>query len=644
MCGITGYYAYQSTLPSKNILHSFTDSLSHRGPDGRGDYFSPTTSLYFGHRRLKILDLSAKGTQPLSYINQRFWITYNGEIYNFLELKTELEQKGYIFKSDTDTEVILASYLEWGPSCLNRFNGMWSFAIWDEKEKKLFLARDRFGVKPLLYYLDKKVLAFASELKAFFSLPLNLSFDYQQISNAISHPSLFEARKESLVENIYKLPAGHYALFDAFSSLKIVKWWDTMDHVSPCKAAFSEQTAEFLSLFTDACKVRMRSDAPLATALSGGLDSSSVFSMIHHLLKNRNSISRAPIDCNSAYVAIYSNSQHNEYKYAKELVEELNAPHQPFEIKSDHLISLFDQVLYSLENIFDLPVGPWLLYKQYKKNGHKISLDGHGADELLGGYFHHIQTALFKSCFPIFRKKTFQDLFQILQKYYENSQQKTSIYSGLKAPVLSYLNSSSPFSGLMKILLTLKKKIKPSFSPMDCLQISPNIFLLPNRSRLDDLLFFDFHQGTLPAILRNFDRCSMAHGVEIRAPFLDWRLVTYAFSLPTESKIANGYTKRILREAVKGIVPDSIRLRKSKIGFANPLKDWFQKPLSTFLLDSVNSQEFIESPVWEGKKIRNDLAKAYNNKEFSKFQRYWEFLQAHRLMALLKNQKNHSFQ
>ncbi|MCW3078456.1 MAG: hypothetical protein JWO32_3065, partial [Bacteroidetes bacterium] len=278
MCGIAGIYYLNQQAVNTEDLTRFTDSMKHRGPDGSGYELYANNSLGLGHRRLSILDVSEAGKQPMHYLG-RYAITYNGEVFNFVEIKNELTTKGYQFSTQTDTEVILAAYHEYGTDCLLKFNGMWAFAIWDKKEQTLFLARDRYGVKPLHYvYLPGKLFAFASETIAFKHLEgFTRSFDEQNLVTAIQSSSYIEASGKTIFKSIQQLLPGHQASISANKELNIKRWWNTADHLVTVESDYARQVEAFKELFFNACKIRMRSDVTIASALSGGLDSSSVY-------------------------------------------------------------------------------------------------------------------------------------------------------------------------------------------------------------------------------------------------------------------------------------------------------------------------------------------------------------------------------
>jgi asparagine synthase (glutamine-hydrolysing) len=655
MCGITGIYNYNTKDVSDIEFDLFVDSLKHRGPDGRGTYKDKDVFCRLGHRRLSILDLSDAGIQPLSYFNERYWITFNGEIYNFIELKEELKNLGYSFKTNTDSEVILASFLQWKEDCQLKFNGMWAFAIWDSKKKELFLSRDRFGVKPLYYYIDNNRIVFSSETKSFWHLEcLNISFDPQMITNVLHDANIWEASEKSLIKNINRLKAGHCFFFSKHKGLKIIKWWETVDHLIEVPKDETDVIEQFKQLFYDSCNKRMRSDVPIGNSLSGGLDSSSVVCAISQILNDR-TIKKDRILNNQQQIfsAIYPNTSQDESIFAQMVSKHIDAKLITYEINEKKVVDNIDYLMNSFGEIFDLPIGPWLIYKQFRENNCCISIDGHGADELLGGYHHQVNNLMNNAIFKYKNYAMFKNFYKTLSDLYisSNDFKKSYNYSYL---IKDLLRSKSSNNSFYKILIKIYSKFKNlkklnfnseniiSLNHSEWLNLKPQTYnyldsLNTNEAylKLDDLnqiLYQDFHYKTLPVILRNFDSCSMAHGVEIRSPFLDWRLVSFVFSLNQNYKIDKGFTKLLLRNAMKGIIPDDIRIRKNKIGFANPIFEWIGSGLKPYILDNISSQSFLSSSIWNGLKIKKHVENCYKIKNYKGIYNYWLCIIANNLI------------
>jgi len=524
MCGIAGILNFNGQPVDSSELDRLTDALNHRGPDGRGTYIDG--SLGIGHRRLAILDLSDAGRCPMPYggsDGKRYWITYNGEVYNFLELRSELEQLGHRFRSQSDTEVILAAYAQWGEDCLLRFNGMWAFAIWDSLEKKLFLARDRFAIKPL-YYLPTHRFVFAAELKAFLALDgFSPAINEQIIPQLIKGSQAYEGiTEQTVMQGVRRLLGGYSLSIDAQGKGVMKKWWETRNHIPQIPVKYEDQVEQFRELFFDAVRIRMRSDVPVGTCLSGGMDSSSVASSMAWLhQKKKQGLERCTQDWQHTFVASFPGSKIDERDYADEVAHHISAKPHYWIFDNDEALSHIVDSLWAMEDVYcGIAVPVWCIYRELRRNNIIVSLDGHGGDELLVGYTWYLDW------------------------------------------IMSQVNQN---------------------------------------------LYNDFHLTLLPSILRNYDRCSMAHGIEVRMPFMDWRLVTFAFGLPAESKIGAGYTKRVLRDAMTGIMPERVRKRINKIGFNSPMIEWFNGGMSQMIHKIVNHRLWLESPFWEGPKLRDHV-------------------------------------
>ena len=508
MCGIAGIFDTRGVVPLETIQR-FTDALTHRGPDGRGIHIDRGVAL--GHRRLAILDPRPEGNCPMEYVTpqgRHIWITFNGEVYNFIEIRKDLELEGWHFKTNTDTEVIAASWGRWGAECLSRFNGMWAFAIWEPDTGELTLSRDRFGVKPLYFTTNSHRLAFASEAKAFLELSdFSPALDPEAAMVSLTQGYSYEGCTDRyLLKSVHRLPAGHFLRITTRGEITTQRWWDTASHIPQVPDTFEEQVEQFREIFLDAVRIRMRSDVPVGSCLSGGIDSSSVVSSMA-LLHSRGGLGeRVPDDWRQTFVASFPGTALDERLYAEEVIRATGARPYIWNFDPDEAISLIPQSVWSLEDVYGgLTVPVWCIYREMRRAGTVVSLDGHGGDELLLGYGWYLDWLVRDA--------------------------NTKLYN-------------------------------------------------------------DFHYSLLPAILRNYDRCSMAHGIEVRMPFMDWRLVTYCFGLPALSKAGGGFTKRVLRAAMRGIAPASILDRRTKIGFNSPMIEWFNGGLGQ-LLESLSHH-----PLW----------------------------------------------
>ena len=651
MCGITGIWNIKGEFINKGMFDQFTDSLAHRGPDGRGVYFDPKCSLALGHRRLAILDLSSSGHQPMSYANGRYWITYNGEIYNFLELREELEASGHYFISHSDTEIILAAYIQWGEDCQLRFNGMWAFAIWDSRERTLFLSRDRFGIKPLHYISTDRYFAFASEMKAFLVLDCyDYAIDHDILAETLSNINGLEGSEHTILRGVKHLIGGHCLKMRKGSKPDIRRWWNTLDHLVEPPVRFEDQAEHFRELFIDSCRLRMRSDVPLATSLSGGLDSSAVLCTMHSIGQHQGFTK----DWQKAFVACFPGTELDEQQYARQVIEATKAIPVYTEIKIEDCIPRLEKIVYQLEDInWVFLAGLWKNYKTMRDNGIVVSMDGHGSDELLGGYHFIIEDEMRNALSPWPKLGHYLELKKILEGFTGGS---NPIRPSLIKDLLILMCRHKQWPLVMKALYPLRsvyRFLKRGHSAPDSfishfikeqkLKLHEKMLEkdeLAGLSHLNRNLYAYFHDTVLPSILRNFDRASMAHGVEIRMPFMDWRIVCFGFSLPDESKIGGGYAKRILRESMRNIIPDQIRLRTNKIGFTSPMDKWFKGPLRGFLLDSVNSRNFLLSDIWDGSALKNFVELSLEKQDYSSLERAWPFLNAHLLVKQFDLQRS----
>lgn len=637
MCGITGIWNLNRKPVVENEIECFNNTLFHRGPDGFGIYTESETGLALGHRRLSIIDLSEAGKQPMSFNDQNLIITFNGEIYNFIELRNQLVKKGYIFNTRTDTEVILAAYKEWGQNCVDKFNGMWAFAIWDKSKKELFLSRDRFGVKPLYYtYTPGELFAFSSESISFSKLAgFQKKMDNVNLSINLRNPFYLEAIGETIYGSIKKLKPGHNITLSMNYSLKERMWWSTAEHLIDLPQSYDEQVDQFKDLLMDSCKLRLRSDVPVGIALSGGLDSSSIYSTIK-LIADQNNIDLKylPNEWQTAFIASFPGTEMDEKKYADEVVKYTNG--KAVYICPDEK-NIADSIYYQTKAedfIYLSPPVVHSIYREMRNNGIKVSLDGHGADEMLFGYADMIfewawneknetnskdlQTAW--AGFNSNLNNTVEKIFQNRNTLQEKSICRV-LYEKLIPDTLKEFYREKQYNRRRQNSFITKYSIlKKNWDFVDSKGKSLD-YSIPYRK---------FHIDSLPTLLRNWDRASMQHGVEIRMPFMDWRLVTYVFSLPGGSKVRNGYSKSILRDAVKNQLPESIRLRKNKIGINAPMVEWFNGPMSGFISDAVSSQSFLKSDVWNGPLLRSRIEKLCKEKSWNQAvcNDLWPFINA----------------
>ncbi|MDI1355073.1 MAG: asparagine synthase (glutamine-hydrolyzing) [bacterium] len=658
MCGIAGIWHLNKNELSFEKLKRFTDSLYHRGPDGEGYFIDDKAQLGLGHRRLSILDLSDAGKQPMSFADDRYQITYNGEIYNFIELQTELAAKGYTFKTETDTEVLLSAYHCWGKDCLLKFNGMWALAIWDNKEKTLFLARDRFGVKPLHFLHTATIFAFASETIAFKHLEdYERKIDGQMLVRNILDYRRMETGGYTLFEGIQQLQAGCSITLSSSGRIKEERWWKTLDQVTLYKNSYENAVEEFKDIFEDACKIRLRSDVPIASALSGGVDSSAVYCMIKHLMEKKENTKRVPSNWQKAFVATFPGAPEDERKYAEEVIAFTKGQVNYIEPNYKNLPQ--DIIQSTIQ--FDAITGTALIavrdvYKAMRENGIVVSMDGHGADETMFGYRASVAETFFDAVLS--GDKLRED--DILETYINMVEEENRSSAGKRLherakQILVFEKGGLTKKSLNKLKLEVKSILHPNhISYLQKIKTDdwfneteldiPSVLFdkypdFKKYSRSDSQLLTDFHIEHIPYNMRDFDRASMQNGIEIRMPFMDHRLVTFLFGLKTEYKVGHGYTKRILRDSMKGIMPENIRNRRLKLGLSAPITTWFNGQLNEFVLDQISSQSFIQSKYWNGPLVKKFAENRTNNKTWNneEAEKFWKILNAH---IIIRNDKS----
>lgn len=615
MCGICGLWRFDGAPVSTQAIAAMSDRLAHRGPDGAGIHLD--VALGLGHRRLAILDLSPAGHQPMSYGAGRWWITFNGEIYNFLELRAELEAKGHAFASASDTEVILAAFAEWGVDCLLKFNGMWAFAIWDNQERTLWLARDRFGVKPLFYLRQPDRFAFASEIKAFLDLPgfvsrLNLPVLKAELLDIHSQ----EGGPNCLLHDVYRLPAGHWLRVDAEGQVSVRRWWQTLDHLTAVPQRLEEQAERFRELFEDACRLRMRSDVPIGTSLSGGLDSSAVVCTIAKLAQQGSA--RQAADWQRAFIATFPGTAVDERTFAEQVVRQTGVEPTFVEITAQQTIDLLAATSYHVEQVVNAPLANlWQIYQAQRQGGVVVTLDGHGGDELLAGYPHYTIAALYDAgSWPTHPRRYLEvlDIYRGLVTSPSDAGPRSEVSQVLwdTHAWLRNLRRLARRAGALSQPRGEVEGLASWFGPAlaDVEPASATISDEPQgASLLRRTLYRDFHGTVLPVILRNYDRMSMAHGVEVRMPFLDWRLVTFVFSLPETSLLGQQYTKLVLRKAMDGVIPRSILSRRDKIGFTLPLSQWLSGEGRRSFELTLEDSGLFSSKLWNGAAIKAAAAR-----------------------------------
>jgi asparagine synthase (glutamine-hydrolysing) len=570
MCGIAGIINPQPLKGSEenNIIlnkkiHHMMDALRHRGPDGEGHWINEKANVALCHRRLSIIDLSEAGAQPMHYLN-RYTIIHNGEIYNYIELKDELKKQGYAFRSQTDTEIIAAAYDYWQEDCVEHFDGMFAFAIWDNEEELLFAARDRFGEKPFFYHYDNSVLSFASEMKGLWAAGVEKTPNLKMLFNfiTIGYTDNPDKPEETFYENIFRLPPAHtLSFYPNLNELSIFCYWEVDAEEINGSVKDAEAIEQFSHLLTESVNRRLRSDVTIGSSLSGGIDSSSIIA-----LATQFTIHNSPF---TAFTAAFPGFEKDEYNHAKLVAEKFKLDHHVTEISEADLINDFEKLCFHQEEPFGSAsiLAQFKVYELAKQKGTKVLLDGQGADEILAGY-------------PKYYKWYWRELFRKM-KLIRSGELRAARSLGINEP-FGFKNAiASWFPDFASIVLERQYLLNAIRQPdLDRefvqLQSKEAYYTTPALYNLNGVLHFNTFTHGLEELLRYADRNSMAHGREVRLPFLNHKLVEFLFSLPSNYKIRKGRTKWLLREAMKEKLPDGIVWRTDKVGFEPPQKKWMQ--------------------------------------------------------------------
>jgi len=549
MCGITGIINKDGTPVDEALLRAMNDRIAHRGPDADGFYVDGAVGL--GHRRLSILDLSERGRQPMVR-RDRYWITYNGEVYNYLELRDELEALGHRFSSGTDTEVILAAYEEWGEECLARFNGMWAFAIYDSQERTVFLARDRYGIKPLYYCDEPGRILFGSEIKQL------LLATGRAVANTAMVLQTLVTRYENHTaqthfDGVLALVQGHCARIGLDDgSFRIRRWYELA--VDPAVTGLSDDEAveRFRALFVDSVKLRLRSDVVVGTCLSGGLDSSSTSGVAAPFYREATG---------QPFIGIHAQSleeRSDESPWARRVAEDKGLTLHLVKPTTDDFLQTIDELVETQEEPFGSPsmfMG-WHVFQRAAELNCKVMLNGQGGDEVLLGYERYY--AAYLKSLPLGQLAS------------ESLRTVRNSSLGLAQVAAYYLYFTNPALRIarLKRRSPLRREL---WGDVDFAALRESAAAFRD---LDQLQLHEIGTLQLPHLLRYEDRNSMRHSIETRLPFLDYRLVEMGVSLRSNLKMRDGWTKYVLRRAMKETLPDDVAWRRSKLGFEAPEKTW----------------------------------------------------------------------
>ncbi len=571
MCGISGiiYKNNNNEIQHEveNEIKKMNDLISHRGPDDAGFFFGENFAV--AHRRLSIIDLSSCGSQPMGYMDDRYLISYNGEIYNYLEIRKVLKQYGYVFHTNTDTEVILAAYAEWGEKCVDKFNGMWAFAIFDKEKKYFFCSRDRFGIKPFYYTEVGGKFVFGSEIKQLLDFQDKVLVNKEILIDYIV-TSIQEHTNQCFFENIYRLEAGCNLTYKLENFTYDIHKYYEISLDNDVNKSLDDSVADYKKCFERSVNYRLRSDVKVGSCLSGGLDSSAVCAVASKLHKKNS---------NDKFVAIHAKSMDkntDESNFAKNVSDHLDLDLKIIEPTFNDFKENINNVVYIQEE----PFGNTSIFMQYfvmklaKKIGCKVMLDGQGGDETLLGYEKYFPSIYYS----IYKKYgIIQALRTILESKKNNK--KMNFFWIIKYTIGSFFPA-------LRIAVHLKDA---SF-----LKANKNKFIflyeLANKYRnIKQLQQFEVEYTSIPVLLKSEDKNSMANSIEARVPFLDFHVLENALNIETDYKIRKGWTKYILRKSISEDLPFEIVWRKNKLGFNSPEDTWMNTMKNEMKEEILNS-------------------------------------------------------
>jgi asparagine synthase (glutamine-hydrolysing) len=590
MCGICGVVA-PGKPPELDIVEAMASLLSHRGPDGDGSYAGEGAAL--GFRRLAIIDLSDAGMQPFASEDGRLQLIHNGEIYNYRELRGELESRGHRFRSATDTEVVLAAYSEWGDRCVERFVGMWAFAIWDQRAQRLFASRDRFGIKPFYYRLGEGRLVFASEPKAFLAdratdLDVNLAAVREYLEQ-----SYLDHMEETFFADIRRLPPAHSLSYGS-KGLEVKCYW----RLSRQDLSTADPAEAIREQFLDSIKLHLRSDVPIGSCLSGGIDSSAIVTAVDYLRRGASSEALAIGMRQRTFTAFFDEPGYDERPFAEAVVRRTKADAHWITFDSDQLVADLPVIIAAQDEPFGSTsmVAQWYVLRSAADAGLKVILDGQGGDEVFAGYRAFIGFHLA----DLLSQRRFRELRRELAAFHEVHTITTLMIALGRAIAPEALTRFVRGRSRRSHGLVHRDLRGQPYEPA-----RESIF--PDRLRREQETVL-LSRG-LPELLRYEDRNSMAHSLEARVPFLDHRLVELAFSLPGDALIRSGRTKAVLRQALHDLLPPIVRERRDKLGFVTPEGHWLRGSLGELAADVFASRPFVERGFVDARTAQRRLAR-----------------------------------
>lgn len=632
MCRIAGFwdFDYRGGYDLEKVLTSMRDALAYGGPDDAGNFIDKEPHLALGHRRLSILDLSNLGHQPMESENGNLWISYNGEVYNFKEIRLELEQKGHRFKSNSDTEVILAAYQEWGLACLKRLRGMWAFAIWDKNKEELILCRDRVGVKPLYWYHKNGLFMFASELKSFHQHP-GFHKKIDEFSLALYFQYGYISAPYSIFTHTYKLEPGYFLIINKNQQIKKIKYWDIQESflrgLKERKSGFprdeEETTRELEEILIESFKLRLVSDVPVGVFLSGGIDSS----LVAALLQKESS---KPV---KTFTIGFREKEFNEAGWAKKVARHLHTDHTELYCGAREAF----EIIPKLSELYDEPFGdssgiPTFLVSKLARKEVKVALSGDGGDEQFCGYNRYWLPFRLRK----FKHLPFKTAISNIVNFI-SPQAASSLYQNFRLLLPAGINVRDPRYTYKKILEMIKTS-----DIVGQYDISSRIFLseelgnlglntsvsnlsgvgLDNELEpLQKMMLIDLKTYLPDDLLVKVDRASMSVALEAREPFLDNKILEFSSALTPQLKYKNGVSKYILKKILYKYVPPEL-VNRPKQGFGVPIQEWFSQELKQLYTESLSADKIRQRGILNPHTV-NILLKEYLNCNTANSDKLW---------------------
>jgi asparagine synthase (glutamine-hydrolysing) len=596
VCGIAAVFGITGKSVDQAVIERMTESLVHRGPNDCGHFLEGAVGL--GFRRLAILDLSPTGHQPMISDDGRFVIVFNGEIYNYVELRKELIDAGYQFHSTGDSEVLLTAYRHWGADCLRRLNGMWAFLVYDRIQRSVFGSRDRFGVKPLFVHRDREQVLFASEIKSIRASGLYRGGVNWRVASSFLLESRLDESEETFYEGIESVAAGSAFQLDAAGTWRKWLYWNLNTVESP---NVQDPAREFAELFEDAVRLRMRSDVPIGVCLSGGLDSTSILCAAARQRSESKQSASGPLQA-FCYLA----KEFDESVYIADTLAMTSSELRELQTGPRELWDRIRRMLwYQDEPVHTLTAAVgYHLMNLVASHGIRVVLNGQGADETIGGYFSYFSDYWRE----LIRRGRWGRAAAEAKAFASTHGGSPAGY--MKEAALRLLATSLHQNRLYRGFAESRhaRRVQShSWFTRDLTAQFPRPVRQVGMNQLNGVLKHSVTKWPLPLYLRIEDRNSMAHSVEARLPFLDYRLVSYLFSLPAHWKVRGASNKFILREAMRGRIPESVRSRPDKMGFPTAGQKWFAQDLYEPMADILASRGVKERGIYHVQNVIRDL-------------------------------------